>query len=899
MAIARADVDVRLSLAELKRDLNAARRDTKAAADSMQRDMDRASGAATDGFNALSAEMSRAKKGVRDFSSELSSTTALLSTFLAATGASAAIAGIVQMGDEYALLRGRLQGVLTAGETVDGVFSKLLESAQKNRAPVQELATIYTRLRQSIAGLGDAEALAIGEALSQSLAISGANAAETASFLRQIGQALASGVLRGDEFNSMMESNSRFARMLADELGVGVGELRAMAEEGQLTADVIREAIAGGAAQLREEFADMPQTVAASFTRLQNALFAYVGNADQASGATRILAGFISGLADNVQLLADVAIVAAAAGIANLAGRGIGALVTSIGTATAAAGGLRFTLAGLTALMGGPLAAVLTVAAVGFMTMKTRADEAREATDKITAGLQILAGAVPRGAETAIDGLKSRLQETASISDDAAEASLRLRDAQNQAATAAANNARAQAALAEVQRVQAIETLRVAIAAAKTEQAALMRQMKDAADRSIRAQENPGLVGLISPEAARQNAMKRASQWSTAQRQLSEVTNSLRVLEDGLSAVERGALSTAGAVQSIGQLTGLSTGSGGAGGGSEKPSRSEPKGDKYADFLDGLHMELVQDVDRKAKQSAERMADAQKSAAEDAQRRAEAIIEQSKTQLERYRDEAGEIIALFEAGVFSDLGAQKEANEAFVRTLEEMAREAKSAADALAILDRAKLEGLDVEAVRGRIGKAARAGAAGSSDSVVSWKDVSQAARDGFKDAARSSDWGDAFADRFSRVFEKVFDRSFDNLWNMVFQSGQGAGGGIGGGFFSAIASIFGGGRAGGGPVSPGRGYRVAENGPELLHTGAGSFLIPSSPGQITSASGTRAALAGGGAAAITQVFNQTFHGVGPDFAREIKAATYEAAEMGKAKALEAMTQIQRARSSL
>src|SRR5574338_476149 len=86
-------------------------------------------------------------------------------------------------------------------------------------------------------------ALSLTERISQALRISGASATETQSALLQFGQALASGVLRGEEFNSVVENSPRLAKALADGLNVPIGRLRKLAEEGRLTADVVVNAL--------------------------------------------------------------------------------------------------------------------------------------------------------------------------------------------------------------------------------------------------------------------------------------------------------------------------------------------------------------------------------------------------------------------------------------------------------------------------------------------------------------------------------------------------------------------------------------------------------------------------------------------------------------------------------
>lgn len=321
--VGSASVEVFADLAKLNAGLRTARRATDGAA----RDMAASARTARTAFERAGDGLTRSVRGARveaeRLNRELRVTDTSLVGIFAGIGAGAALTSVVRLADEYSNLRARIAGVAGEGEDAAAIFDRIFAAAQRNSVSLSALTTLYVRLRQSIAGLGDVEALAIGETLSQSLALSGASAQEAESFLRQISQALASGVLRGDEFNSVLESNARFARLLADNLGVGVGELRAMAEQGKITSDVIRGAIAAGGAEINAEFADLPLTIGRAYVQLENAITRYIGQTDQGLGASARFAAAIELLADNFDGLADALIVLASAGLANVVGRGI------------------------------------------------------------------------------------------------------------------------------------------------------------------------------------------------------------------------------------------------------------------------------------------------------------------------------------------------------------------------------------------------------------------------------------------------------------------------------------------------------------------------------------------------------------------------------------------------
>lgn len=321
--LGRADIDVRAELSRLDRDLKQAEQKTRRATGAMQRDADRANQRLGRMGTGLRQNMDTVDRSLGRVNRSLGETERLAAGVVAAIGGAAGARAIIDMADEYTSLAARIRLVVREGEQFADVQDDIFRAAQRSRAPINDLTTLYVRLRQSMADLGNAEALNISETLARSLVISGASATEQAGFLRQISQALASGVLRGDEFNSVMENNSRFARMLADYLGVSVGQLRAMAQEGKLTADIIRGAVAGGAAQINSEFERMPLTVGGAMTQLRNAMAKYVGETDTGLGATRRLAEGLSSLASNFQTVADAVLLLGGAAALSFGGRGI------------------------------------------------------------------------------------------------------------------------------------------------------------------------------------------------------------------------------------------------------------------------------------------------------------------------------------------------------------------------------------------------------------------------------------------------------------------------------------------------------------------------------------------------------------------------------------------------
>ncbi|VAF36312.1 Phage tail length tape-measure protein 1 [Enterobacter hormaechei] len=149
-------------------------------------------------------------------------------------------------------------------------------------------------------GYSSDEVLKITEAVSTGLKLSGANTQEASSVITQFSQALAQGVLRGEEFNAVNESGDRVIRALAAGMGVARKDLKSMADQGKLTIDKVVPALVGQLDNLQDEFKSLPQTVSGSLQKVTNSFMQWVGGIDQATGAT---AGFSGGLDSLAQTL--------------------------------------------------------------------------------------------------------------------------------------------------------------------------------------------------------------------------------------------------------------------------------------------------------------------------------------------------------------------------------------------------------------------------------------------------------------------------------------------------------------------------------------------------------------------------------------------------------------------
>ena len=285
------------------------------------------------------AGLAEVKAGMSAFGDQVNSAKTQLLAFLSINWAAGKVQEIVQIADAWNMMSARLK-LATIGHNEFATAQKaLFDIAQRIGVPIQETTTLYGKLQQAVRMLGgeQKDALTITESISQALRLSGASATEAQSSLLQFGQALASGVLRGEEFNSVVENSPRLAQALADGLNVPIGRLRKLAEEGRLTADVVVNALLSQKDKLAAEYTQLPQTVSQAFQRLQNAFGQWVAQVDASTGITKKLADAMTWLATNLQTVMQWLKTIAEVGLSVLIYRLIPALITAWQTAGAAA----------------------------------------------------------------------------------------------------------------------------------------------------------------------------------------------------------------------------------------------------------------------------------------------------------------------------------------------------------------------------------------------------------------------------------------------------------------------------------------------------------------------------------------------------------------------------------
>ncbi|HBN9494942.1 TPA: phage tail tape measure protein [Pseudomonas aeruginosa] len=198
---------------------------------------------------------------------------------LAALGVGAVAREVLRMTDAFKNMQGSLALISTSTANASESFQKLLAMANNTGSSLESTVSLYTRLANATRGAGytQEQMLNVTDALNKAFVISGATMQEASNAAIQLSQGLASGTLRGEELNSVMEQGPRITRALADYLGVTNGEIRKLAAEGKITGDVVTNALLKSLTSLNAELAKMPRTFEQASVALKNNFLAAIG----------------------------------------------------------------------------------------------------------------------------------------------------------------------------------------------------------------------------------------------------------------------------------------------------------------------------------------------------------------------------------------------------------------------------------------------------------------------------------------------------------------------------------------------------------------------------------------------------------------------------------------------
>ncbi|HHA2229054.1 TPA: phage tail tape measure protein [Enterobacter ludwigii] len=289
---------------------------------SFQSEISRASRMGQDYYRTMQNGGRQAAVAARESERALSDLTAgFASAGRAAAAATAAFATgkIVQIADEWNSVNARLKQASSSADDFAASQRQLMEISQRTGTAFSDNANLFSRAAASMReyGYSSDEVLKITEAVSTGLKLSGANTQEASSVITQFSQALAQGVLRGEEFNAVNEAGDRVIRALAAGMGVARKDLKSMADQGQLTIDKVVPALMSQLGALQGEFASMPQTVSGSLQKVTNSFMAWVGGVNQVTGATDALSGGLDNVAQTLDSFTSSAVSGALSDVAD------------------------------------------------------------------------------------------------------------------------------------------------------------------------------------------------------------------------------------------------------------------------------------------------------------------------------------------------------------------------------------------------------------------------------------------------------------------------------------------------------------------------------------------------------------------------------------------------------
>lgn len=232
---------------------------------------------------------------------------ALAARAIGALAAAFSVSEFVRLADAATNVTARLRLVTDSAEELTSVQARLFDVAQNSRVSFVDLAGTYAQLARSTKELGVSQDALLGviATVSKAVTISGGSAESARAALTQLSQGFASGALRGEELNSVLEQTPRLAQAIAQGLGVSIGELRELGKAGELSAEAVLGALQKSAGAVEQEFGRIPLTVGQASTQAANSFLKLVGVTDGIAGASAGAARGISRFARGLDTLSS------------------------------------------------------------------------------------------------------------------------------------------------------------------------------------------------------------------------------------------------------------------------------------------------------------------------------------------------------------------------------------------------------------------------------------------------------------------------------------------------------------------------------------------------------------------------------------------------------------------
>ncbi len=285
-----------------------------------RREVDAALNGLNGSMGRLEASVNRTERSIGSMERTMSSLSGVAKGLLAALS----VQQVASYADAWTELNNKVANSVRTGETQAEVMQRIFDVSQATQSSLNGTATLYARLERGTRTYNTSaeDLIRLTTIINQGFAVSGATAQEAENAIIQLSQGIASGVLRGEEFNSVSEQGSRLMVALADSMGVSIGQLRAMAAQGQLTTDVVVKGLLSQGDAIGKEFANTTVSIAKGLQVAGNNVTKFFG---ENSTVKSFAAGFrdsVITISENLETLGTALIGAAAI----MGGRFAGAL---------------------------------------------------------------------------------------------------------------------------------------------------------------------------------------------------------------------------------------------------------------------------------------------------------------------------------------------------------------------------------------------------------------------------------------------------------------------------------------------------------------------------------------------------------------------------------------------
>jgi tape measure domain-containing protein len=238
----------------------------------------------------------------------------LLKKLAATAGAAFSINQIVNYADSYTGMVNKLKLVTSTQSELSRAMDDTHKIAQATASDWNGVLDVYTKFQglSKRLGIDQAEVARITETVTKTVSMSGQSAAASEAALLQFGQALNTGLLRGAELTSVLSQAPALAKAIAQGMGVAIGDLKKLGEEGKITSEKMRDALLKMSGSVDAEYAKTATTVAASFNLIKNEAVKMIGEFDATSGASEKFVNGMKALSQNMDIVTNTAMIAGA-----------------------------------------------------------------------------------------------------------------------------------------------------------------------------------------------------------------------------------------------------------------------------------------------------------------------------------------------------------------------------------------------------------------------------------------------------------------------------------------------------------------------------------------------------------------------------------------------------------